>query len=168
MDLKQSHTYQAPLDTVIGMLRDRDATVEKYESMGHRDVRIEACEARDGSLRIVSSRVVDVDLPGFAKRVLKPTNLMHQTDDWKRRDDGSWEGQFDVEVGGAPVHISGTMSLTPVDGGTVHEVTAHVDVSVPLIGGRIADWATNGDVRRSVDAEFSFNDGWLEAHPAPA
>ncbi len=168
MDLKKTHTYEAPLSAVLEMLRDRDATVARYQSMGHHDIHIDHCEATAESLRVASSRIVDVDLPGFAKRVLKPTNTMIQTDEWHLSEDGSWEGTFDVEVSGAPVHISGTMSLSPAGGQTVHEITAHVDVSVPLIGGRIADWAGKGDVNRSIDGEYSFNDTWLEEHTAAA
>lgn len=168
MDSKKSHTYEASLRAVLAMLQDREATVAKYRSMGHREIHIDELEATDESLRVVSSRVVEVDLPGFAKRVLKPTNTMIQTDEWHQSEDGSWQGTFDVEVRGAPVHISGTMALIPVAGGTVHKVTARVDVSVPLIGGRIADWAGKGDVSRSIDGEYSFNDSWLEEHASAA
>ena len=145
-------------------LPTRAATVAKYESMGHRDVHVFESERADGSLRVVSSRVVDVDLPGFAKRVLRPTNTMRQTDTWTRRSDESWEGVVDVDVQGAPIHISGSMTLTASGGRTVHSVALRVDVKVPIVGGRIADWAGKGDVRRSLDGEFAFNEGWLREH----
>jgi hypothetical protein len=165
MELKGSHAYDAPLEAVLALLADESATVAKYESMSHRDVKVVENEWGDGSLRVVSSRVVDVDLPGFAKRVLRPTNTMRQTDTWTRSPDDSWEGTFDVEVQGAPIHISGSMTLTASGGKTVHDVDLRVDVKVPIIGGRIAEWAGKGDVRRSLDGEFSFNDGWLREHP---
>jgi len=76
MEVKGTHTYAASVDAVLAMLRDRDATVAKYEGMGHRDVEIVACDETDDGLHIESTRVVDVDLPGFAKKVLKPTNTM--------------------------------------------------------------------------------------------
>ena len=161
MDLKGSHTYNAPVDAVLAMLRDPEATIAKYESMNHRDVKVLECKERRGVLRISSSRVVDVDLPSFAKRVLRPTNTMYQTDEWRKHPDGSWEGSFDVQVQGAPIHIFGTMSLTP-DGDTcTHEVTITVDVKIPIIGGRVADWAGKNDVRRSLEGEFAFNTQWL-------
>lgn len=163
MDVKGSHTYGAPVGRVLAMLKDRDATVAKYESMGHRQVEVLEFGEHDGVLRIVTSRVVDVDLPGFAKRVLKPTNTMRQTDEW-RPAGTSWEGTFDVDVQGSPVHIAGVMRLTPDDGTCTHEVTITVTVKVPLVGGRIADWAAKNDVRRSLDGEFAFNDRWLAEH----
>ncbi len=167
MDLKDSYTYEAPIEAVLEVLRDPDATVAKYESMANRDVEILECTSRAGSLRIVSKRVVDVDLPGFAKRVLRPTNVMTQTDEWKRRRDGSWAGTFDVQVQGAPLHVFGTMRLTGAGATARHDVELHVEVKVPLIGGRIAEWAAKGDVRRSLDGEFAFNSSRLAtARPA--
>jgi len=168
MNLKGSHTYKAPVDAVLAMLRDPDTTVAKYESLNHHDVKILECKESRGVLRIRSSRVVDVDLPGFAKRVLKPTNTMLQTDEWRMRADGSWEGTFDVAVQGAPIHIFGTMTLKPEGGKTTHDVAVSVNVKVPIIGGRIADWAGKNDVRRSLDGEFAFNARWLARHQTRA
>jgi uncharacterized protein DUF2505 len=163
-DIRESFTYDAPVDAVIGMFGDSGATVARYESLGHRDVKIVECDAQSESLRVVCSRVVDVDLPSFAKKVLKPTNTMCQTDEWRRRDDGSWQGTWDVDVQGAPVRISGTMKLASSDGKTLHEIGLRVEVKVPIVGGRIADWVAKGDARRSLAGEFRFNDGWLREH----
>ncbi|MEZ5143337.1 MAG: DUF2505 domain-containing protein [Acidimicrobiales bacterium] len=162
-DVKGSHTYAADVDAVVAMLGDRDATIAKYEGMGHREVQIERLDASDDAITIVSSRVVDADIPGFAKKVLKPTNTMHQTDEWRRKADGTWDGTFDVDVKGAPVHISGTMRLVPGDGDTTHDVTIKVDVKVPLVGGKIADWAAKNDVKTTLDAEFAAGDTYLAA-----
>jgi hypothetical protein len=161
MEIKGSHVYRVPVDAVIAMLQDKRSTVDKYEGMGHRDVEVLEIASDDGMLRIVSSRVVDVELPGFAKKALKPTNTMVQTDEWRRKDDGSWSGIFNVEVKGAPVRISGTMGLAPAADGSRHDVVLDLRVKVPIIGGKIADWVGKKDVQRTLDAEFSFNDARL-------
>ncbi len=166
MELRETHTYRAPIERVLDMLSDEDATVAKYEGMGHREVQLLAADADDQHLHVASSRVVDVDLPGFARKVLKPTNTMRQTDDWERSPDGTWSGTFAVEVDGAPVQLSGTMRLVPGDGTTDHSVTITMNVKVPLVGGKIADWAGKNDVRRTLEAEFAFGDSWLAEHPA--
>jgi hypothetical protein len=164
MTVTGSRTYNAPIAAVLAMLRDPAATAAKYASQGDQEVDVLECADRDGGIRIVSSRVVTVDLPGFAKKVLKPTNAMRQTDDWEPGDDGSWTGTFAVEVSGAPLRISGTMALQADADTTTHEVAIEVQVKVPLIGGKIADWAAKNDVRRTLEAEFDFNDGWLAEH----
>lgn len=163
MKLSETHAYPVPVETVIAMLSDKSATVEKYESMGHQDVEVTEFAADDDSLHIVSQRVVTVDLPGFAKKALKPTNTVVQTDDWKRAADGSWAGTFTGDVKGSPVKIAGAMTLTPTGDGCEHQVTINVDVKIPLVGGKIADWAGKNDVRRTLDAEFAFNDARLGA-----
>ena len=166
MEIQDAHVYPVPVDAVVTMLRDQTATVEKYRSMGHRDVQILEFETGDDVLKITSSRVVDVDLPGFAKKVLKPTNTMVQTDEWRRAGDGSWAGTFGVEVKGAPVRIAGSMRLVPADDGCRHEVTIDFQVKVPIVGGKIADWAGKNDGRRTLAAEFAFNDERLRTSEA--
>ncbi len=77
------------------------------------------------------------------------------------RPDGSWSGTFDVEVKGAPIHLSGTMRLTPDGSGARHDVMIDFRVKVPIVGGKIADWLGKKDVARTLDAEFAFNDARL-------
>ena len=113
MEVKGSYTYDAPIDAVIAMLRDNDATVAMYESMQHRDVQVLESEGDDSSFRIRTTQVVEANVPGFAKKVLKPANTTTQTDEWHRAGDGSWQGSFETEVKGAPLHLSGTMRLAP-------------------------------------------------------
>ena len=163
MKLTDTHVYPVPVEAVIAMLHDTSATVDKYEGMGHQDVQVLEFTADADAIRIVSSRVVTVDLPGFAKKALKPTNTIVQTDEWRRTADGSWSGTFSGDVKGSPVNIAGTMTLTSVPDGAEHQVTIDVHVKIPLIGGKIADWAGKNDVRRTLDAEFAFNDARLAA-----
>jgi hypothetical protein len=164
MDVKGAHTYAAPIDVVVGMLGDPAAAAARYEGMGHRNVAILECAREGGLLRVRSSRVVDIELPGFARRVLKPTNTVEQSDEWRQGADGTWSGTFAVDIHGSPVQMAGTMRLSPGDGVCTHEVTITVTVKVPLVGGRIAEWAGNNDVRRTLDAEFAFGDRWLADH----
>jgi len=166
MDVQRSHTFAAPIEAVLAMLGDADATTAKYDGMGHRDIEIIDCTATDDTLHVESKRVVDVDLPGFAQKFLKPTNTMHQTDDWQRNADGTWKGSFGVDVEGAPVQLSGIMSLVPGDGTCTQDVTITMNVKVPLVGGKIADWVGKNDAVRTLEAEYAFGDTWLADHPA--
>jgi len=129
MELTRSHTYDATVEEVIGMLADADAVIRRYSGMGHRDIEIRECE---------------------------------RTDEWHRDGDG-WTGTFHVDVAGAPVEMSGTLSLTPDGDRSRYEVTTTMKVKVPLVGGKIADWAGKNDVPRTLQAEFDANDEWLAA-----
>jgi hypothetical protein len=165
MDVSDSHTYAAPLDAVLDMFADPDAVVARYEGMGHRDVQVLECARSADSLTVRTSRVVDVDLPGFARKVLSPTNTMEQTDRWTAAADGTWDGTVAVEVQGAPVKMSGTMRLEPAGEQTTMHLTLSMNVKVPLVGGKIADWAGKNDVPRTIAAEFAAGDAWLADHP---
>ncbi len=162
MQISDRHTYAAPIDAALDMFADERAIRERYEGMGHRDVEIVECLRTPATLRIRTSRVVDVELPNFAKKVLKPTNTMMQTDEWTNHGD-SWSGTFSVDVRGAPVRIHGTMRLEPAGAHCTHAVTITMDVKVPLVGGKIADWIGKNDAVRTLQQEFAAGDRWLHA-----
>lgn len=164
MELTETHRFTASADAVIDVLATAEAVVARYEGMGHRDVEVQRIDRGDGTLTVVSRRVVDVDLPGFARKVLQPTNTMTQTDAWAQDSDG-WTGTFAVEVAGAPVQLSGKMRLVDADSGSDYTVTMTMNVKVPLIGGKIADWVGKNDARTTLQAEFAATDAWLASHP---
>lgn len=166
MGVSDEHTYGATIEAVQAIFSDEAFIRAKYEGMGHRDVDITECTRTDDGLTIRSTRVVEIDLPGFAKRFIKPVNTMNQVDTWTDDGTGGWTGTFDVEVQGAPVHISGTMTLVPGDGSCVHKVDMAMDVKVPLAGGKIRDWAEKNDVPKTLAAEFAAGDAWIADHPA--
>ena len=165
MELTRTHRYDATPDRVIEMFADPDSVRARYEGMGHREIEILGCEQSESSLEVRSRRVVDVELPGFARKVLSPTNTMIQTDRWERGDDGSWNGTFDVDVAGAPVEMSGTMSLGPDSDRADYSVTIRMAVKVPLVGGKIADWVGKNEAASTLEAEFAAGDAWLATTP---
>jgi hypothetical protein len=163
MDFTDHHTFDAPIDAVWAMFCDPASHVAKFESMGHRDIQVVESERADDSFRLVVRRLVDVDLPGFAKKVLKPTNTVTTTDTWQR-DGDIYTGAQVVETAGAPVKISATTELAPDGRRTSYSATVHLEVKVPLIGGKLADWA-KGMVSEQLVQEFAAGDRWL-ANPS--
>jgi hypothetical protein len=160
MRFTDGHHFAAPLDDVWAMFRDPTSHVRKFTRMGHREVTVVESSGDDDGFHLVVRRLVDVDLPGFAKRVLKPTNTVTTTDSWHRRPDGTCEGTQQIDTQGAPVQISATTSLRPDGDGTRYEIAVDLEVKVPLIGGRLADWST-GMVRDQLADEFAAGDAWL-------
>jgi hypothetical protein len=161
MDFRDEHVFNAPIDVVWEMFSDPDSHTTKFESMGHRDIEILEAETSETTLHLKVRRLVDVDLPGFAKKFLKPTNTVTTTDDWSRADDGSYRGKQLVATEGAPIKISAETALIPAGDQTRYEVTVHVEVKVPLVGGKLSDFA-KGITERQLDQEFSAGDLWLE------
>jgi hypothetical protein len=163
MAFSGDETYDAAVDDVFALFTDPAVITARYEAAGDRDIEILECASHGDGFVIRTSRIVDVDIPSFARKVLKPTNTMIQTDTWSARDlDGARDGDFDIEVKGAPVHVSGEMRIEPTnDGGTRHTVDGTLDVKVPLIGGRVAKWA-EGPSQQRLDNEYTFHRSRLE------
>ena len=146
------------------MFADQDSHVAKFEGMGHRDIKVLAYDNQGSDIEIKVSRVVDVDLPGFAKKVLKPTSTVESTDTWHDNGDGTYGGTFVADAKGQPVDVKGTTRLEPDgDDKTTYQVTATVKVNVPLVGGKIEKWA-KGDIEQQLQDEFSAGEKWLAAH----
>jgi hypothetical protein len=156
------HTFGHPVDAVFVALVDAEAVTAKYESAGHTDVCVvRREEGDDGSLTLVTTRVVPLELPGFAKKVLSPKQSVTQTDVWSAPDGtGRRTGTFRVEAKGAPVQVHGTLALAP-DGSTActNTIDVVVECKVPLIGGKIADLVA-GDTRRALEHEQA----WMNDH----
>jgi len=164
MAFSGDQTYDAAVDDVIALFTDPDVVRARYEAAGDRDIEILECGPQGDGFVIRTSRTVDVDLPGFARKVLKPTNTMIQVDTWSARDvDGARDGDFAIEVKGAPVKVAGEMRIEPTaDGGTRHTVDGKLDVKVPLIGGKVASWA-EGPSQQRLDGEYDFHRARLDA-----
>ncbi|GMU78083.1 MAG: hypothetical protein AMXMBFR46_08790 [Acidimicrobiia bacterium] len=159
MAFSGEHTYPAPVETVAALFVDPEVVRARYEAAGDRDLEILECGPDGDELLVHTRRTVDVEgLPGFATKVLKPTNTMEQVDCWDAPGaDGARDGTFRITVSGAPIKVAGTMRLEPTsDGGTRHTVTGTFEVKVPLIGGKIGSWA-EGPAQARLDAEFAFH-----------
>lgn len=160
MRFSDEHLFAAPLDDVWAMFSDPASHVQKFTRMGHREIEVVDSSGDDDGFHLVVRRLVDVDLPGFARRVLKPTNTVTTTDSWSRRPDGTCEGTQRIDTQGAPVRISATTSLRPQGDETRYAIAVDLEVTVPLIGGRLADWS-KGMVRSQLADEFAAGDAWL-------
>lgn len=156
MDFDGSSTYPAGLAETWNLLTDRDVAIERYEAAGHTDIEIVEWGPEGDDFVMKTKRVVHLDLPGFARKVLKPANTMIQTERWGPPTDDARESTFEVEVQGAPVKISGRSRVVGAGETTTHEVRGQLDVKVPIVGGKIAKWA-GGDTQRELAAELDFN-----------
>jgi hypothetical protein len=164
MQFNAIHTYQHSADDVFAALIDFDAVKSKYEAIGQSEVQlVRRDDGDDGSVTMVTTRVVPLELPGFAKKVLSPKQHVTQTDVWSGPDSkGRRTGTFVVEAKGTPVRVHGTLALTPRKGsGCTNTTDVTVDCKVPLIGGKIADLVAN-DTRRALDHEQVWMSEYLE------
>lgn len=165
MEFSVTHTYQRSAAAVFALLTDFDRVRDKYDALGDRDIELVSREEQeDGGVTLVTRRVVPLELPGFAKKVLSPSQSVTQTDTWAAPDaQGVRTGTFAAVAKGAPVQVRGTMRLAP---SSARRCTNVIDVTVeckiPLIGGKIAGFVA-GDTRRAVDHEQTWTRDHLTA-----
>ena len=162
MKMQVTHHFDADVETVFALMTDPDFCTRKYADAGGTDIHIDSDERADG-LTIVSRRKVTVDLPGFAKKVMAPTNTVVQTDEWSPADGtGRRSCHYSVEVQGVPSRIDGTVTLSPDGGGTRQDVQAEVKVSIPLLGGKLEKFAVESGMK-TLDHEAAFTAKELSA-----
>jgi hypothetical protein len=161
MNHQQTHVFDAPIEQVWEMFRDADSHVDKFERLGHKNVEVHEYDLTEEQVRLVIARDVTVEMPGFAKRVLSPTNHVVSTDLWAAKGDGTYGGTFEAVTKGAPVRITGTTHIQPEGADrTRYDVTTAVAVTVPVIGKRIASFL-EGDVHAQFEQQFIAGDIWL-------
>jgi hypothetical protein len=145
--MQVTHHFDADVETVFALMSDPDFCMRKYADAGATDIQVDA-DQRDFGPKLVSRRKLTVDLPGFAKKVMQPTNTVVQTDEWSAADDaGKRTCRYSVEVQGLPSRIDGTVTLSPDGGGTKQDVQAEVKVSIPLLGGKLEKFAVENGVK---------------------
>jgi hypothetical protein len=166
VDSTLDHAYDAAPDAVFAMLCSPEFLRAKFEATEALAYEIVECaETSDGGFRIVTTRTVQAEIPGFAKRFFKPENAMTQTEDWGPAADGAREGTWTIEPHGVPVSVStsGTTRLEPAEAGAVQHITATIKVGVPLVGGRLERFVYD-QAKKTMDLEHAFGRKWLTEH----
>jgi len=157
MAFRGAETYGADIETVFAALCDPDTVRARFEASGATDVEIVRCEPDGDGFVIESVRTVTIDLPGFARRVLSPTNEMRQVERWSGPDgQGGRTATFTIEVDGVPVRTGGRIELRSLDGETEQVIEGEVDVKVPMIGKKLGSFLS-GTARDGVADDLAFN-----------
>jgi uncharacterized protein YndB with AHSA1/START domain len=154
--MEVSHRFDADVETVYQLISDPDFIERKYADQGATDIAVDTDE-RGGDRRHVIKRRVTIDLPGFARKVMQPTNTVVQVDNWQAAGgDGSRVCDYTVEVQGVPSKITGTVTLVPDGDGTRQDIRAEVKVSIPLLGGKLEGFAVDSGAKvLAEEAEFT-------------
>jgi hypothetical protein len=128
---KFRHEYTRDVDAVFQLLTSPDALRKRCEALGERDVKVEVSEEGETTKTRVA-REVEQELPGFAKKLFKPTNVLVEKEEWQTRGDRKTaKGQLKIVGTGAT--IDSTITLSPRGTGSVYEIDFHVTAKAPLI-----------------------------------
>ena len=163
MGFHATETYAADIDTVFALLCDPDVVTARFEAAGDTDIEIIRCEADGDEFVVESTRTVEVEVPGFAKKVLSPTNDMTQIERWQAPDDdGVRRGTMTVDVKGVPATTRGTYELRPTGEGTTHTVQGDMELKIPLIGRKLGNFLS-GTITTAAEADLAFIKARLES-----
>src|SRR3954469_12652794 len=83
MRMQVSHHFNGDVERVFALLTDPGFLERKFAAGGAKDVSVDHEKLPDGSCRVTTRRHVTVDLPGFAKKFIQPTNALLQTETWE-------------------------------------------------------------------------------------
>jgi len=156
MGFHATEIYPADIDTVLTLLCEPEMVIARFEAAGDTDIVVVRCEADGDEFVIESTRTVEVEVPGFAKKVLSPTNEMTQTERWHAPEaDGSRRGTMSVDVKGVPATTTATYELRPTADGTRHTVTGEMELKIPLIGKKLGGFLS-GMITETAQADLVF------------
>jgi hypothetical protein len=158
MKVRIEHDYSAGVETVYALISDPGFIERKYVAIGGRDVAVDRTDTGDGGCEVVTKRTISVDLPGFAKKVLTPSQTAVQVETWAGATAaGERICTYTVEAQGAPSRIEGVHKLTPTASGCHHTIDIDAKISIPLIGGRLEKLAAEQG-SEDIAKQFAYTD----------
>lgn len=160
MDVREELVYDASPDAVFDMLCDKAFREKVCRAIG--SIRYDVSVERTGdTARVRNERVMEADLPEVARKVVGDTIEIVQSEDWGAREpDGARTADFRVEIPGKPGAVTGTVTLSPVRGGTREVVAGRVKVSIPFVGRRLEEEVARG-LRAALEVEGRVGATWL-------
>jgi hypothetical protein len=159
-----SYQYSAAPHTLLKLLLAPDFVQSQRESLGERELRVDV-DKRDSAATVVCTRLIETELPGFARKIFNPVNKVIETRHWRWTDDRI-DGRFEVDVQGAPSRIEGSIKISPSSTGATYRVDFEVTAKVPLIRKKLEAYITEITLAGMQD-EHDFNRRFLEGAERP-
>jgi hypothetical protein len=157
-------TLAFPADKVFAAMTDEEYLRARLREIGGPGSQLLDHEATPESARYeLKQGLAAEDLPPIVGKVMNGDLAIVRTESLNRIAPGSYSGDVDVAIPGAPASASGTMTLADDGDGSLFEVHADVSVKVPLFGGKIEEIVAE-QVRKLLEAETAFTIHWLGSH----
>ena len=112
------------IDTVFSLITSPEELTRRCEELGESNVKAEVSES-GGLTKTQVAREVEQELPGFAKKLFKPTNTLVEREEW-RNVDGRYEGKGQLKIVGTGATIDSTIRLSPSGTGCAYEIDFQV------------------------------------------
>ena len=119
------------VDTVFALITDPAALAARCEALGERDIKVEVTKD-GGTVNLRISREVEQELPGFAKKLFKPTNVLVEREEWRTEGDRKVAKGL-LKIAGTGATLDSTISLSPAPAGSIYEIDFQVTAKAPLV-----------------------------------
>jgi hypothetical protein len=152
-------------DAVAAMLADPEYVHEKVRASGALDQQVDVVPGEHGAFTVTTRRSLPTDqIPANVRGFVGSRLDVRQVEAWEGpAPDGSRRGTVVVEITGAPVRLTGTVSLRPVAGGTTLAYEGDVKAAIPLFASTV-EQAAGGAIRSALASESAVAARWLEGH----
>ncbi|MFZ1863471.1 MAG: DUF2505 domain-containing protein [Polyangiales bacterium] len=152
--------YEQDVDTVYRFVTDPEVIRKRSEAMEEKNIRIKVDEA-GGTKTITSTREIDSDLPGFAKKLFKSTNTIIERREW--RDAGDKKTcKSHIDIVGTPGKIDSNITISPNGTGCTYDIEFEVSAKVPLIRKKLEEFVAKTTLEGMRD-EHEYNQRELNA-----
>lgn len=168
MQLSAQVRYEADLDRVVALLADEEYVAAKVRATGALSHQVDVVGTPSDDFTVTTRRQMPTDaIPAQFRSFIGSTLEVRQIEAWEPPAQGpdgvrTRRGTLVVEITGAPVRLTGTMSLTQ-DGDTpvtVQRYDGDLRASVPLFAAAV-EKATAEAVHAAIDAEQRTATEWL-------
>jgi Protein of unknown function (DUF2505) len=141
-------SYTQDAETLYRFATDPAAVKARSEAFGERDVQV----TKTGET-LTNLRLIEVELPLFARGLFTPTNTVLDVKVWDRE---SKTARFSVDVKNVPTRVSGTVRIEATETGCDYVVDVLVACRIPLIGGKIESFVTTA-TKKALEEEYQYN-----------
>lgn len=134
-DQRDAH-FPKGAETVLKMFTDQEYFLKKYEMCGASDIQLQnvSHEGDQFSITVKRSMPADVPVPGFAKKFVKDTMTVVQTDSW---DTSNRTGRLDIDIKGLPLELSCDMELVDNGDSSVLKLDFNAKANVPMFAKKV-------------------------------
>lgn len=160
MRFESTIDYPADVHTVAAMLADEEFVRRKVAASGALESSHDILR-EDGAFTVTTRRQMPTDqVPARFRSLVGQSLDVRLVEAWEApQADGSRTGTLSLDIVGAPVRVSGRMSLRPAGEGTVQSFAGDVTASIPFFGKPIENAATGAvdkvlAVERSIGLDF--------------
>lgn len=157
--------YPADVHRVGRMLADEEFVRRKIEASGALDSSQEVFWEGQG-FTVTTRRTMPTDqVPSSFRSLVGQSLDLRLVEAWEApQQDGSRSGTLSLDVVGAPVRVTGRMTLRPSGEGTQQSISGDISASVPLFG-RPIEKAAAGAVDQVVAVERRVGMEYLAEQP---